>query len=70
MNTLWIDAGKGFIYYSTSEETLEDALREFEDKMWSIGCDLANFGWQEIELRDENENSIEYCGCASLNEFV
>ena len=70
MNELWINTGKGFIYYSTNEKTLGDALSEFEDRMWSIGCDVANFGWQEIELRDKNENSIEYCGHALLNEFV
>jgi len=70
MNELWIDAGNGFIYYATNEKTLKDALSEFEDKMWSIGCDLANFGWHEIELRDKNGNGIEYCGCASLSSFI
>ena len=70
MNELWIDTGNGFIYYATSEETLEDALREFEDKMWSIGCDLSNFGWHEIELRDKNGDGIDDRGRATLDEFI
>lgn len=70
MNELWINTGKGSIYYSTNEKTLGDALSEFEDKMWSIGCDLANFGWQQIELRDKKGNGIEYSGRDLLRNYI
>ncbi len=70
MNELWIDAGDGFIYFATNEKTLMDALSEFEDRMWSIGCNVDNFGWYEIELRNENGDAIEHCGRSTLNKFV
>lgn len=69
MNELWIDLGYGFLYFSTDKTNLCDALGEFVDKMDSIGCNYDNFGWQEIELRDENGNSIEYFGTGTLRDL-
>ena len=62
MNELWINLGYGFLYFSTDKTSLPDALEEFLNKLDSIGCNYDNFGWEEVELRDENMNSIEYFG--------
>lgn len=65
MNELWINLGYGFLYIDTSSTTLPDALGEFLYKLDYVGLNYDNFGWQEIELRDENGNTIEYFGTGS-----
>ena len=69
MNELWMDLGKGFLYFSTDKTNLLDALEEFLDKLDSIGCIYDNFGWEEIELRDENGDSIEYLGTGAPRDL-
>lgn len=69
MNELWMDLGYGFLYFNTDKTNLYDALGEFIDKMDSIGCDYDNFGWHQIELRDENGDSIEYFGTGDLKDI-
>ena len=70
MNELWIDVGNGYIYYATNATNLNDALVEFETKMRQIGCNVDNFAWNEIELRDEDCNPFEYIGDGFLRNFV
>lgn len=62
MNELWINLGYGFLYFSTDRTNLTDALEEFLNKLNSIGCNPDNFGWQEMEFRNENMDPIEYIG--------
>ena len=62
MNELWMNLGKGFLYFSTDKTNLTDALEEFLSKLNSIGCNPDNFGWQEMEFRNENMDPIEYIG--------
>lgn len=69
MNELWMDFGKGFLYFATCKTTLADALEDFLDKLDSIGCVRDNFGWQEIELRDDNGDSIEYFGTGTPKDL-
>lgn len=51
MNELWIDLGKGFLYFQTDKTDLEEAMEEFLSKLDSIGCVHDNFGWEGCELR-------------------
>lgn len=51
MNELWIDLGKGFLYYQTDKTDIEEAMDEFLDKLSIIGCVSDNFGWEACELR-------------------
>lgn len=59
MNELWMDLGRGFLYYKTDEENLRDALEEFLYRLDQIGCIHDNFGWEKIEFRDDDLNPIE-----------
>jgi len=61
-NELWMDLGKGFLYYKTNATSLKAALEEFLDKLDSINCIHDNFGWEEIEFRDPDLNPIESGG--------
>ena len=62
MNELWIGLGYGSLYFSTNKITLHDAMEEFINKLNSIGCVADNFGWEKVELRDENLHPIESIG--------
>ena len=62
MNELWMDLGYGFLYFDTNKTTLPDAMEEFLDKLGSIGCCADNFGWEAVELRDEEGDTVEYLG--------
>ena len=68
-NELWMGLGEGFLYFNTDKTNLLDALEEFFDKLDSIGCDHDNFGWEAIELRDENGNPIEYFGTGNPRDI-
>lgn len=69
MNELWIDLGMGFLYFATNKTNLPDALEEFLDKLDTIGCISDNFGWEEIELRNEDGDAIEYLGCGAPRDL-
>ena len=62
INELWMDLGRGFLYYQTEEENLHDALEEFLYRLDTIGCIHDNFGWEAIEFRDDDLNPIETGG--------
>ena len=69
MNELWMDLGKGFLYFKTDKTNLPDALKEFLYKLDDIGCIYDNFGWKEIELRDEDLDTIEHLGTGTPRDL-
>ena len=65
---LWINCGESFLYFMTQKDTIKEAMKEFLDRLDSIGVNHDNFGWSALELRAGNTDPdnyyrvIESCG--------
>lgn len=65
---LWINCGESILYFMTQKDTIKEAMKEFLDRLDSIGVNHDNFGWSALELRAGNTDPdnyyrvIESCG--------
>ena len=60
MNELMMIIGKGhWIYAETDCENCDEAMRDFERKLDSIGIDVSNLGIDKCVLRNESYEVID-----------